>query len=116
MLEIAARHADTWVASFGLSPRAIAERVEILTERATSLGRQSESIRRAFVWAPWVDAFDPWASVAAFEDFVGRYREAGVTDFILDEPSPAQWQTLERVASDVLPSRGCVSAPSEARA
>ena len=115
MLEIAARYADTWVASFGLSPRGIAERVEILADRAAAVGRRPESIRRAFVWAPWVDAFDPWASVAAFDDFVGRYREAGVTDFIFDEPNATQWQTLERVASDILPSRGSARAASETR-
>jgi alkanesulfonate monooxygenase SsuD/methylene tetrahydromethanopterin reductase-like flavin-dependent oxidoreductase (luciferase family) len=116
MLEIVARHADTWVASFGLSPDEIAERVKVLADRAAAVGRRPESIRRAFVWAPWVDAFDPWASVAAFDDFVGRYRVAGITDFIFDEPSPAQWQTLENVATDVLQSHGCVGAPIKTRA
>jgi hypothetical protein len=89
--------------------------VGILADRAAAGGRRPESIRRAFVWAPWVDSFDPWASVAAFEDFVGRYRGAGVTDFIFDEPNAAQWQTLERVASDVLPSRGFARALGETR-
>ncbi|MEA2531819.1 MAG: hypothetical protein QOG89_3463 [Thermomicrobiales bacterium] len=103
MLEIAARYADTWVASFGLRPVEIAERATILAEAAAAYGRSPERIRRAFVWAPWVDEFDPWSSVAAFEDFVGRYSAAGVTDFIFDEPEPEQWSTLERVASEVLP-------------
>ncbi len=103
MLEIAARYADTWVASFGLSPVEIAERGRLLDEGATASGRTPGSIRRAFVWAPWVDAFDPWSSVAAFEDFVGRYKAAGITDFIFDEPAPSQWPTLERVAATVLP-------------
>ena len=30
MLEVVAGHADTWVASFGLNPRAIGERIEVL--------------------------------------------------------------------------------------
>lgn len=103
MLETAARYADTWVASFGLSPDEIAERGRLLDEYAAACGRAHEGIRRAFVWAPWVDAFDPWSSLAAFEDFVGRYAAAGITDFIFDEPEPLQRPTLERVAATALP-------------
>jgi alkanesulfonate monooxygenase SsuD/methylene tetrahydromethanopterin reductase-like flavin-dependent oxidoreductase (luciferase family) len=103
MLEIAARYADTWVTSFGLSPDEIGERCRLLDERAVGYGRNPACIRRAFVWAPWVDTFDPWSSVAAFQDFIGRYGAAGITDFIFDEPEPAQWRTLERVAARVLP-------------
>ena len=40
---------------------------------------------------------------AAFEDVVERYREVGVNDFILDQPTPAQFRTLEGIAADVMP-------------
>jgi hypothetical protein len=50
-----------------------------------------------------VDEFDPWSSVDAFIDFVGRYAAAGVTDFVFDEPRAAQSAVLARVAGEVLP-------------
>jgi alkanesulfonate monooxygenase SsuD/methylene tetrahydromethanopterin reductase-like flavin-dependent oxidoreductase (luciferase family) len=103
MLEIAAAYADTWVASFGLRPTEIAARVAFLEEAASARGRSLAEIRRAFVWAPWVDEFDPWSSVDAFEDFVGQYAAAGVTDFIFDEPQTAQSAVFARVAGEVLP-------------
>jgi alkanesulfonate monooxygenase SsuD/methylene tetrahydromethanopterin reductase-like flavin-dependent oxidoreductase (luciferase family) len=103
MLEIVARHADTWVASFGLRPEEMATRNRFLDERCRALGRDPASLRRAFVWAPWVHALDPWDAPEAFVDFVDRYHEAGVTEFILDEPRPDQQPTLERIAREVLP-------------
>jgi hypothetical protein len=60
-------------------------------------------VRRALLWAPWVQALDPWDSVDAFDEFIGRYREAGVTDFIFDEPRPEQRPVLRRVAAVTLP-------------
>jgi hypothetical protein len=45
---------------------------------------------------------DPWASTAAFEDMLGRYTEAGVNEFLIDQPRLEQQAVLERVASDLL--------------
>jgi hypothetical protein len=36
---------------------------------------------------------------------VGRYAEAGVNEFLIDQPRPEQQAVLERIASEVLPSR-----------
>jgi hypothetical protein len=47
---------------------------------------------------------DPWSSVGAFEDMVGRYHEAGINEFIIDQPSPEQLPMLERIATDVIPA------------
>jgi alkanesulfonate monooxygenase SsuD/methylene tetrahydromethanopterin reductase-like flavin-dependent oxidoreductase (luciferase family) len=116
MMAIVAAHAETWLASFGFGPAAIAERGTLLDELALAHGRAPDGIRRAFLWAPWVDAFDPWSTVAAFEEFVDRYRSAGITDFIFDEPRPAQWSTLERVAVEVLPRLRQPRAPCGDRA
>ncbi|HEY7033950.1 MAG TPA: hypothetical protein VH482_21620 [Thermomicrobiales bacterium] len=91
------------VASFGLKPPEVAARVIVMGEAASTRGRSLAAIRRAFLWAPWVGGFDPWSSVEAFADVVGRSRGAGVTDFVFDEPQLAQWKVLERVASIVLP-------------
>jgi hypothetical protein len=46
---------------------------------------------------------DPWDSVDAFQDMVGRYAEAGVNEFLIDQPRPEQQAVLERVAEG-LPS------------
>ena len=45
----------------------------------------------------------PFESVAAFEDLVGRYREVGINEFILEEPCREQFSVLERIAADVIP-------------
>ena len=45
----------------------------------------------------------PWASVDAFLDVVGRYREAGIEEFIVDQPRHDQ-RVLERVALEAIPS------------
>ena len=104
MLEIVAEHADAWIASFGLASAEVAARNRFLDDRCGALGRDPSELRRIFLWAPWVQAIDPWASVGAFDDFVGRYRAAGVTDLIFDEPRAEQRSTLERIAVERLPA------------
>lgn len=47
--------------------------------------------------------YDPWESVDAFQQAIGEYREAGLDEFIIDQPSPAQFPILEQVAADVIP-------------
>ena len=103
MLEVVARHADAWVGSFGLSPAEVGARNRLLDERCAALGRDPRRLRRLFVWAPWVQAADPWASPEAFRDFVDRYRAAGVTEFVFDEPRPEQRPILQRIAVELLP-------------
>ena len=46
---------------------------------------------------------NPWQSADAFEDMIGRYREVGVNEFIIDQPQPEQFAVLEAVAADVIP-------------
>lgn len=103
MLEIVAAYADTWMASFGLDADQVGALNRVLDERCAALGRDPAALRRAFLWAPWVQALDPWSSIDAFQEFVGRYRDAGITDFVFDEPRPEQRRVLDRVAAD-LPS------------
>ena len=38
-----------------------------------------------------------------FEDVVGGYREVGVNEFILDQPTPEQFPALERIATEIMP-------------
>jgi alkanesulfonate monooxygenase SsuD/methylene tetrahydromethanopterin reductase-like flavin-dependent oxidoreductase (luciferase family) len=101
MLGIVAEYADRWN-SFGTVDE-MRERNAILDERCAAIGRDPGSIIRSlYGWAAMMPQ-DPWASVAGFEDMVGRYREAGVDEFLIDQPGDDQMAVLERVAADVLP-------------
>ena len=46
---------------------------------------------------------DPWSSCDAFDEVVGRYREVGINEFIIDIAPAEQFGVMEQVASDVLP-------------
>jgi alkanesulfonate monooxygenase SsuD/methylene tetrahydromethanopterin reductase-like flavin-dependent oxidoreductase (luciferase family) len=100
MLRIVAEYADTWN-SFGTVDEMRA-RNAILDEQCQALGRDPKAIVRSlYGWATMMPA-DPWESVGAFEDMVGSYVEAGVNEFLIDQPRPDQEAVLERVAADVL--------------
>jgi F420-dependent oxidoreductase-like protein len=105
MLGICARYADSWN-SFG-TVEEIRERNAILDERCAAVGRAPAEIRRSFYgWASNMSAQglpDPWESTDAFEEVVGLYREAGIDEFLLDQPRPEQQAVLERVAAEVIP-------------
>ena len=102
MLEIVARYADNWNSSGTVEE--VRERSRILDERCAAIGRDpGEIVRSLYGWAA-IMPDDPWASAEAFQDVVGRYREAGINEFIIDQPPDAQFGVLERVATDVIPA------------
>jgi alkanesulfonate monooxygenase SsuD/methylene tetrahydromethanopterin reductase-like flavin-dependent oxidoreductase (luciferase family) len=105
MLRICAEHADRWN-SFGTVAE-MRERNRMLDEQCAAVGRDPAAITRSFYgWASKMAEQglpDPWASVGAFEDVVGRYAEVGIGEFIMDQPEPAQFPVLEKVASDLIP-------------
>jgi alkanesulfonate monooxygenase SsuD/methylene tetrahydromethanopterin reductase-like flavin-dependent oxidoreductase (luciferase family) len=102
MLTIIARYADTWN-SFG-SADEMRERNAQLDDACARLGRDPHSIVRSlYGWAAMMPS-DPWASLEAFRDMIGRYADAGVNEFLIDQPRPEQEAVLERVAAEVLPS------------
>jgi alkanesulfonate monooxygenase SsuD/methylene tetrahydromethanopterin reductase-like flavin-dependent oxidoreductase (luciferase family) len=101
MLRIAAEYAERWNASG--SAAEMRERNAILDAHCSEIGRDPHAIIRSlYGWASVMSA-DPWESVAAFEQVIGEYREAGVNEFIIDQPRPEQFAVMERVASDVIP-------------
>ena len=100
MLAIVARYADSWN-SYG-PPGVIRERNAVLDEQCAAIGRDPGSLRRSLYYSIAREA-DPWASVDAFQEVVGRYREVGIEEFILDHPKDEQLGVLEKVAAEVLP-------------
>jgi alkanesulfonate monooxygenase SsuD/methylene tetrahydromethanopterin reductase-like flavin-dependent oxidoreductase (luciferase family) len=101
MLEIVARHADSWN-SFGTVDE-MRERNRLLDERCAAIGRDPATIVRSlYAWAAMMPA-DPWRSVQAFHDAIGPYREAGVDEFIIDLGGEDQFAVMERVAAEVIP-------------
>ncbi len=102
MLEIVARFGDAWNSSG--SPEEMAERNKILDEHCDRIGRNPEEIVRGmYGWAA-IMPDDPWQSVGAFQECIGRYREAGINEFIIDQPRDDQFDVLEQVVSDVIPA------------
>ncbi|MET7425657.1 LLM class flavin-dependent oxidoreductase [Dactylosporangium sp. NPDC005555] len=94
-LALTARLADAWI-TFGepdaadQSPAAIEAAVRrqaaVLEDRCAELGRDPASIERIYLVGNTAER--PLASVAAFEDFAGRYEALGFTDIVFHDPRP----------------------------
>jgi alkanesulfonate monooxygenase SsuD/methylene tetrahydromethanopterin reductase-like flavin-dependent oxidoreductase (luciferase family) len=102
MLKLCARYADTWN-SFG-SVEEIRDRNQVLNQKCAEVGRDPDDVVRSlYLWAAKA-ADDPWDSIDAFNDIVGRYREVGISEFIIDQPRPDQMAVLERAAVEAIPA------------
>ena len=105
MLRICAEYADTWNSSGSVEE--MRERNDILDSHCKDVGRDPLEIRRS--WYGWASKMvsqglpNVWDSVGAFEDVIGRYRDAGVNEFVIDQPQPEQFSVLEAVVADSLP-------------
>lgn len=101
MLRFAARYADRWN-SHGTAAE-IRERNAFLDEACAAIGRDpGEIIRSLYGWTIPM-GIDPWSSPDAFSDVVGRYREAGMSEFLMEAPHEHQFPMMERIAAEVLP-------------
>jgi alkanesulfonate monooxygenase SsuD/methylene tetrahydromethanopterin reductase-like flavin-dependent oxidoreductase (luciferase family) len=88
-LRIAATYADRWVSygGFGLSTE---EHLALTRRRAERLG--DRPVRKMLLaGSPAVTETPIWRSVAAVEDFTGRYREAGIDEFAFYYPPGPMW-------------------------
>ena len=88
-LRIAATYADRWVSygGFGLSTE---EHLALTRRRAERLG--DRPVRKMLLaGSPAVTETPIWRSVAAVEDFTGRYREAGIDEFAFHYPPGPMW-------------------------
>ncbi|MDP8921642.1 MAG: LLM class flavin-dependent oxidoreductase [Chloroflexota bacterium] len=117
MLKVIAAHADTWNSSSTLDD--MRARNRFLDEQCAALGRDAGEIRRSLLVSRLADERAPavWESRELFLEIVGRYREAGVTEFVCYWPStPAGDRGLERIAAEIVPTlRGNGTSPAPAR-
>ena len=114
-LKIAAEFGQAWNSFYpgdDLTPQQSSQvthrRGEMLSEFALQFGRDPNLIRRTFFAGYSSD--QPFASENAFQDFIGRYREAGIDEFVLGyapgmDELAGDWMVsvdqLEQVASAV---------------
>jgi len=118
MLEIVATYADSWSDFYvgaDLSPQQSSEiarqRNEKLDELAAQAGRDPQAIWRSFAFG-WT-ADNPFRSLDDFQEVVGRYREAGMNEFIfMYAPGVTEFanraftsrEQLQRIAAEALPA------------
>jgi hypothetical protein len=66
--------------------------------------RDPQSVKRSLLYVvAHMQDERPWDSVDAFVDYVGRFSEAGVQEFIFQPPPPDRLEIVERVATEALP-------------
>jgi alkanesulfonate monooxygenase SsuD/methylene tetrahydromethanopterin reductase-like flavin-dependent oxidoreductase (luciferase family) len=82
------------------------ERFARLDEYCRQAGRDPQTLRRSIYRFGFPGAEEPWASVGAFIDFVGRYREIGVSEFVFWYPPGNRDRppTFERIVSEAMPA------------
>jgi F420-dependent oxidoreductase-like protein len=102
MLRIIAEYADAWN-SHGTVDE-MRTRNEILDEHCAVIGRDpGQIVRSLYGWAALMP-YDPWESLDAFHDMIGRYREVGINEFLIDQPKPEQFPVLEQIATEAIPA------------
>ncbi len=103
MLKIVAQYADRWN-SFGTLEE-MKERSAALDEACAEIGRDPAEIRRSLYGWTIPLKIDPWSSVEAFRDVVGRYQEIGISEFLMEAPFEEQFEMAERIAAEVVATR-----------
>jgi hypothetical protein len=115
---LAARHGDAWnslAPERGLTPKQSSEltrqRCEKLCEFAMEAGRNPDEIGRTFGFGFTKDEL--FLSSEAFQETIGRYREAGINDFcFMYLPGFEAWkgqaittlEDLQRIALEDIPT------------
>jgi alkanesulfonate monooxygenase SsuD/methylene tetrahydromethanopterin reductase-like flavin-dependent oxidoreductase (luciferase family) len=116
-MKFAARHADSWNQipgnrHGGDRPATAEECLNTVRSRnrrmddfCATVGRNPATLRRSILVGGGVTPDTPWSSPEAFRDFVGRYMEAGVNEFIFYYPSRVEQADgyYERIAREVIP-------------
>ena len=101
MLKIVASFADTWNA-FG-TPTEMRQRNQMLDDYCREIGRDPDTLDRSlYYWVAKAGA-DPWASRDAFYSVLEPYVDAGVNQFILDQPRDDQLEMLDWAVGEAIP-------------
>lgn len=119
-MRFAAKHADSWnqvAGGLGLVGDPLPQSVEECVDRVRSrneqmdgycaeAGRDPATLRRSILAGGGVTPDQVWSSDEAFRDFVGRYTDAGVNEFILYYPSRMEqgYGFYERIAKETIPA------------
>jgi len=109
MMRIAAQYADAWNTFGGmdLGPTEMLEKVsrdnELLDAYCEEIDRDPDSLRRSLL-AFGKEAWELYDSEENFENFVAKYRETGITEFITYYPwIEEHLRVFEHVATEVIP-------------
>jgi alkanesulfonate monooxygenase SsuD/methylene tetrahydromethanopterin reductase-like flavin-dependent oxidoreductase (luciferase family) len=108
-LALTARHADAWItigdpwhdgSDAGIE-RAVREQTRRLEDACAAIERDPSTIDRILLAGAGEDR--PIASVAAFEDHVGRYEALGITDIVVHHPraEDPHWDDPPDVLDDI---------------
>jgi alkanesulfonate monooxygenase SsuD/methylene tetrahydromethanopterin reductase-like flavin-dependent oxidoreductase (luciferase family) len=106
-LRVVADYADIWLtlgkhgATLEESAQSVYERSQLLDEYCAEIGREPGTVERAYFSGIAVEF--PFVSPDAFEEFVGRYREAGIERFVIWYASAGRSE--KSVAAGRLPDR-----------
>ena len=101
MLKIVAEYANRWNTVCLVDEAR--ERNERLDAAVVEAGRKPEEILRSVLYVPAQYPDDqPWESPDAFADFVGRYQEAGMQEFLFQPPPVAREEMVERIVREVI--------------
>jgi alkanesulfonate monooxygenase SsuD/methylene tetrahydromethanopterin reductase-like flavin-dependent oxidoreductase (luciferase family) len=100
---LAARYADTWNTRGTVAE--VRERNRMLDEACVRADRDPRSVRRSLLYViAHMSDEQPWESVEAFVDFVGRFGEVGIEEFIFQPPDPERYPLLEEIALEIIPN------------
>ena len=101
-IRLAARYADTWNTRGTVEE--VRERNAMLDEACAREQRDPREVKRSLLYViAHMTEERPWDSVDAFVDFVGRFTQAGVEEFIFQPPDPEGYPLLEQIALEVIP-------------
>ncbi|MDQ2652749.1 MAG: LLM class flavin-dependent oxidoreductase, partial [Chloroflexota bacterium] len=101
MMRIVARYADRWN-SIG-TVEEMAARNTSLDEACLEVGRPPSEVLRSHLYVKGIlpQEVNPWESPEALRDFVGRFSEIGIREFILQPPPGTEPAQIERTAETI---------------
>jgi alkanesulfonate monooxygenase SsuD/methylene tetrahydromethanopterin reductase-like flavin-dependent oxidoreductase (luciferase family) len=97
MMRIVARYADRWNSTGSIAE--MSERNRLLNEACAAVGRDPGEILRSHLYVPAILPEEhPWDSPEALRDFMGRLREIGIREAIIQIPPDIDPAQVERIA------------------